>query len=166
MAIINKENPVMETVSVNRSQIEHRATWMGLIYDEMKKEGLDAEGIIRRAIKRTGNIHGENYKRGLENPRDCNQFCGVFLGTEDSVGPQSFAMDNIKSDEDNVSVEFHYCALVNAWKKLGFDDDTCAVLCDIAMDGDRGIAESMGLTLDLNETIAGGCKSCKLHFHK
>lgn len=166
MAIKNVANPVMETVAVNRSQIEHRATWMGLIYDEMKKEGLDAEGIIRRAIRRTGNIHGEGFKMQCADPADGNQFCEVFLGTEDYVGPQSFGMDKICSDHDNVTVEFHYCALVNAWKKLGFDDETCALLCDVAMDGDRGIAEAMGMTLDLTDTIAKGYETCKLHFHK
>ena len=164
MAIKNNENPVMETVAVNRSQIEHRATWMGLIYDEMKKEGLDAEGIIRRAIKRTGCIHGEGFRKQCADPADGSQFCQVFLGTEDNVGPQTFGMDHICSDRDNVSVEFHYCALVSAWKKLGFDDETCALLCDIAMDGDRGIAEAMGMTLDLTDTIAKGCETCKLHF--
>lgn len=75
-------------------------------------------------------------------------------------------MTDIKADHDNVTVNFHYCALLNAWKKLGFDDERCALLCDMAMDGDRGIAESMGLTLDLQETIARGCAICKLHFHK
>ena len=64
------------------------------------------------------------------------------------------------------SVDFHYCALLSAWKKLGFDDETCAKLCDIAMDGDRGIAVAMGLTLDLTDTIAKGCATCKLCFHK
>ena len=55
---------------------------------------------------------------------------------------------------------------MNAWKKLGLDDEKIALFCDIAMDGDRGIAESMGITLDLGDTIAKGCASCKLHFHK
>ncbi len=32
-------------------------------------------------------------------------------------------------------------------RNRAFDDETCALLCDIAMDGDRGIAEEMGLTL-------------------
>ena len=72
----------------------------------------------------------------------------------------------IIDDSSNVSVDFHYCALVSAWKKLGFDDATCDKLCDMAMDGDRGIAEAMGLKLDLTDTIAKGCSSCKLHFHK
>jgi hypothetical protein len=75
-------------------------------------------------------------------------------------------MDTISADHDNVKVNFHYCALVNAWQKLGFDDKTCGLFCDMAMDGDRGIAEAMGLKLELSETIANGCASCKLHFHK
>ncbi len=162
----NEKNAVLETVSVNRDQIEHRAMWMGFIYDEMKKEGVDAEGIIRRAIRRTGKIHGEEFKAQCENPEDCDQFRKVFLGTENSLAPQTFCMHPIVSDYDNLTVEFHYCPLVDAWKKIGFDDETCALLCDMAMEGDRGTAEVMGLNLDLTDTIAKGCESCKLHFHK
>jgi hypothetical protein len=75
-------------------------------------------------------------------------------------------MDPISGDKDNLKVDFHYCPLVNAWQKLGFNDETCGLLCDMAMEGDRGIAEVMGLTLDLQETIAQGCSNCKLHFYK
>ena len=52
--IKNEANPVEPIVDVNRAQIEHRATWMGLIYDEMVKAGIDAEPIMRRAIHRCG----------------------------------------------------------------------------------------------------------------
>jgi sulfur relay (sulfurtransferase) complex TusBCD TusD component (DsrE family) len=75
-------------------------------------------------------------------------------------------MDGISADKDNVKTSFHYCALVSAWQKLGFDDETCALLCDMAMDGDRGIAEAMSYKLNLTDTIARGCPDCKLHFHK
>jgi len=75
-------------------------------------------------------------------------------------------MDGIRADHDSVETHFHYCALVSAWQKLGFDDETCALLCDMAMDGDRGIAEAMGLRLDLTAAIATGCPECTLHFHK
>ena len=44
-------------------------------------------------------------------------------------------------EDGKLSVDFHYCPLVAAWKKLGATDEECAVLCDIAMDGDRGICE-------------------------
>ena len=47
-------------------------------------------------------------------------FKDAFLGTEESVGPQTFHMQNIKADGNNVTVDFHYCALVSAWQKLGF----------------------------------------------
>lgn len=164
--IRNIANPVEEIVDVNRSQIEHRATWMGLIYDEMVKAGIDAEPILRRAIKRCGVMHGERFKKQCQDPANCVDFKDAFLGDEGKVGPQSFHMSDIKADHDNVTVDFHYCALVSAWKKLGFDDETCALLCDMAMDGDRGIAQAMGLTLSLDDTIAKGCETCKLHFHK
>ena len=36
----------------------------------------------------------------------------------------------------------------------------------MAMDGDRGIAEANGLKLTLTDTIAKGCETCRLHFHK
>jgi hypothetical protein len=159
----NEAGPVDEVGEVNRAQIEHRATWMGLIYDEMVKAGIDAEPIIRRAVKRCGRIHGENMKKRCANPGDCTDFRGVFLS---DLVVKTFDMRPVNADRDSLSVDFHYCALVNAWQKLGFDEKTCDLLCDMAMDGDRGIAEVMGLRLELNETIAKGCPSCTLRFRK
>ncbi|MDR0313792.1 MAG: L-2-amino-thiazoline-4-carboxylic acid hydrolase [Treponema sp.] len=161
--IHNTPDSVEQAVEVNRAQIEHRASWMGLIYDEMKKAGVDAEAIIRRAIRRFGNIRGENFKKKCAEPENCEQFRTVFLG---DLSVKTFNMNPISADKDNLRTNFHYCALISAWQKLGFDDDTCALLCDMAMEGDRGIAEAMGLKLDLVETIAQGCDTCKLHFHK
>ncbi|HSK68967.1 MAG TPA: L-2-amino-thiazoline-4-carboxylic acid hydrolase [Candidatus Limnocylindria bacterium] len=164
--IRNEANQADEVVSVNRSQIEHRATWMALIYDEMKKAGIDAEPIIRRAIRRTGRIHGENFRGKCPDPSNCEDFEKAFLGGEHSIGPRTFNMKNIRSDRDNVTVNFNYCALVAAWQKLGFDDATIDLLCDMAMEGDRGIADAMGLELDLGDTIAKGRATCDLHFKK
>lgn len=161
--IKNIANATEEKVSINRAQIEHRATWMGLIYDEAEKAGLDAETLTRKAVTRCGLMHGEGFKAECKDYTNAEDFREVFLG---DVGVKTFNMDNIKADHDNVWVDFHYCALVNAWQKLGFDDAKCAKLCDIAMDGDRGIAKAMGMTLDLSDTIAKGCATCKLHFHK
>ena len=167
MSVIkNIANVVGEKIEVNRAQIQHRAMWLGLIYDEMIKAGIDAEPIIRRAIKRCGLMHGDAFRARCGDPQSCTDFKKVFLGSESSVGPQTFHMDNIEADHDNLSVDFHYCALIDAWKKLGFDDSTIAKLCDMAMDGDRGIAEAMGMNLDIKETIAQGSPICKLHFHK
>jgi hypothetical protein len=56
--------------------------------------------------------------------------------------------------------------LVNAWKKLGLDDKTCELLCDMAMEGDRSMAEIMELKFTLGHTIAQGCPNCELRFKK
>ena len=159
--IQNTANTADEVTKANRDQIEHRALWMGLIYDELKKAGLDAEGIIRRAVRRCGLMHGETFRNKCENPGNCEQFAKVF---PPELAVKTFNMRRVTDDEDNLRLDFRYCALVNAWQKLGFDDETCALLCDIAMEGDRGIAEIMGLKFNLTDTIAKGNPSCKLHF--
>lgn len=162
--IKNIANQVTDKININRAQIEHRATWMALIFDEMRKAGVEnAAHIIRKAIKRTGNYHGSLFKAQCADPNNCVDFRNAFLGDD---GVKTFNMDNITADHDNINVDFHYCALVSAWAKQGFDEETIALLCDMAMDGDRGIAEAMGLELDLGDTIAKGCATCKLHFKK
>ena len=161
--INNVSGPVEELTEVNRAQIEHRATWMGLIYDEMVKAGIDAESIVRRAIRRCGQFHGENIKNRCADPDNCEEFTKVFLS---DLVRKTFDMRPIDADKTSLRVDFHYCALLTAWRKLGFDDKTCDLLCDMAMEGDRGIAEVMGLKFDLGRTIAQGCPDCKLHFQK
>jgi hypothetical protein len=161
--IKNAPNSVDEATEVNRAQIEHRATWMGLIYDEMVKAGVDAEGIIRRAIFRCEQFHGENIKKRCADPNNCEDFRKAFLS---DLVVKTFDMRPINADKTSLDVDFHYCALITAWQKLGFDDKTCELLCDMAMDGDRGIAEVMGLKFELAQTIAQGCPDCKLHFQK
>lgn len=163
MAIKNVSVVYDEKVNINRKAIEHRATWMGLTYEEGLKAGADAEAIARKAIKRTGNFHGAGFRANCEDPEDLSKFGEVFL---DDLGKSTFQMDVTESTKDDLKIEFHYCPLLAAWKKQGFNDETCAKLCDMAMDGDRGIAEAMGLKLDLTDTIAKGCPVCKLHFHK
>jgi hypothetical protein len=160
---MNKPTIDEEKINLVRSCIEHRATWMALTFDEMDKRGLDAEGITRAAVRRCGNMHGLNFKAQCKNPKDLRDFNAVFLPEN---GRKNFEIEVVGNDKDNLKAEFHYCALVNAWEKLGLSGERIALLCDIAMDGDRGIAESMGITLDLTDTISKGCSTCKLHFHK
>lgn len=161
--ITNNAKVNEDKINLARACVEHRATWMALTYAEMEKAGVDAEKITRAAVKKCGNIHGLRFREQCRNPADLNDFSGVFLGED---GRKMFEMEVFGVDKDNIHADFHYCALVNAWKKLGLDDEKIALFCDIAMDGDRGIAESMGITLDLTDTIAKGCANCKLHFHK
>jgi hypothetical protein len=154
-----------EIAEVNRAQIEHRAMWMGLIYDEMVKAGIDGETIIRKAVKRCGRIRGEQLKKRCADPKNIEDFKKAFF--TDLVKKTFDAnLVNDGGETGSVNIDFHYCALVSAWKKLGFDDKTCELLCDMAMDGDRGMAEVMELQFKLGNTIAQGCPNCELRFRK
>ena len=146
-----------------RSAVEHRAMWMGLMYLEAKKVGYDAEGIMRAAITRMGEIQGNMIKEQLENPDDVRQFRGSFLPP---VASSVFAIDVKNEEANDLKIEFNYCALVEGWKKLGLDQETMALLCDMAMDGDRAIARTMGYGFELGDTIAQKCPVCKIRFSK
>ena len=77
-------------VNINRAAIEHRATWMGLIFDELRKDGIDPEPAFRRAIRRCGNFHGKGFKEACGGSNDGKKFAGVFLG---ELGQKTFEMD-------------------------------------------------------------------------
>lgn len=141
-----------------RNAFEHRATWMYLMYKEAKAAGLSDE-FAHKAIKECGRFHGEN----------------KYTHTDDfKVFVNEFINDNVKgvfqmapeSDDESLSVDFHYCPLVSAWKKLGATDEECSVLCDIAMDGDRGICEALGYEFELGKTIANGDDVCEVRIRK
>ena len=66
--------------------------------------------------------------------------------------------------DDELFIDFHYCPLVKAWQKQGCSDEEIRILCDQAMCGDRGIAESFGAELQLPATIANGDGICKIRF--
>ena len=148
---------------INRNAIGHRAAWMGLIYDEAVKAGIDIEEVMRRAIARRGEQDGKKFRAKCEDITDLASFRKVFL---DELGMNTFDMEVEECSAQDLKIQFHHCPLLAAWKDLGMDDAQCAKLCDIAMDGDRSIAGAMGLKFDLNGAIADGCAKCSLHFHK
>ncbi|HWQ51562.1 MAG TPA: L-2-amino-thiazoline-4-carboxylic acid hydrolase [Terriglobales bacterium] len=161
--IANNPTVSEEKVDIRRKAIGHRAMWMALMFDEMRKAGVeDAEGITRRAIARTGQIHGAGFKEKRGGAECICSFADAFL---DPLGMKTFEMAPASSD-DALEIDFHYCPLVTAWQALGFDDETIALLCDMAMDGDRNIAVANGLKFTLSDTIAAGCPTCKLKFEK
>ena len=73
-----------------------------------------------------------------------------------------FDMNVVQCDEDAFTVEFNYCPLLAAWMKQTDDEQDIEKLCDIAMDGDRGIVETYPtFQFDLQSTLACGDKVCR-----
>ncbi|TDE07568.1 L-2-amino-thiazoline-4-carboxylic acid hydrolase [Flavobacterium sandaracinum] len=150
-------------VDLNRAQVEHRASWMALMYQEAENEGFDMESATRKAIRKMGGFHGHLLKTKLDSNSSFEVFKTAFFN---GIAIKTFEMDKFEVTESHLTVEFNYCPLLAAWQKLGVSEEKCAKLCDIAMDGDRGIAAEMGYDLELTDTIASGCNSCKLKFVK
>ncbi|MCI8333175.1 MAG: L-2-amino-thiazoline-4-carboxylic acid hydrolase [Lachnospiraceae bacterium] len=163
--IKNLATPGDELVEAVRSAIEFRATWMGLIFDEMRKAGVDAEGITRKAIRRCGReIHGVRAKNTVEGRPLDGQDLEKF--SFNPLMQRVFEMKPVTSDKDNANAYLNYCPLVAAWQKMGFDDETIALLCDITMDGDRGVGDTNGFKLHLGSAIGNGCEKCNIHFYR
>jgi hypothetical protein len=152
-----------EIVTVNRNAIEHRATWMGLSYEAAKKSGVDGEQILRSAVTQTGCLHGALIKAKLREPVLLNEFADAFLAP---LGIKTFEMEVQLKTKDNLRILFHYCPLVSGWLKAGIPVEDIPKLCDIAMDGDRNIAKTVGVGFLLGKTIAGGNHCCEVDFFK
>lgn len=63
---------------INRNAIGHRAAWMGLIYDEAVKAGMDIEEVMRKAIARRGEKDGEKFRDKCEDIGDLSSFKKCF----------------------------------------------------------------------------------------
>ena len=142
-----------------RQAFEHRATWFYFLIDEAEKKGVDAQ-FARDAIRQCGCFHGQNK---FPKTDDIREFATAFA-TEQVQ--KVFEMD-VKTTDEELNIEFHYCPLVAAWEKLTNDEVKISKLCDIAMDGDRGIiSEFDNFTFQLGNTIANGDETCQVLIKK
>jgi hypothetical protein len=149
-------------VKAVRNLFEHRALWMYLLLDEAGKGGLDPKSFAPAAIRRCGVFQGSGYAVNGKSTSLKTLKKKLFGG----VGKLIFEMKFLRCTDDNFDIDFHYCPLVNAWVKQGCQGQELKDLCDFAMCGDRGIAESFGCELDLPKTIAAGDGVCELRFRR
>lgn len=163
--IVNKSTIDEPVINGIRNAIEHRATWFYLLLDEARKNGADVEEIGRNAISRCGRFHGiEKMMKNCKDPKDLKEFIKVFA---DENGQKVFEMEVVENTKDKLYLDFHYCPLVAAWQKLGVSEEEIRILCDIAMDGDRGIISQFdGYTFSLDGAIANGDPVCKIRINQ
>ncbi len=154
-----KNNFVLKAI---RGTIEHRATWLYLFLKEGEKKGIRWEEIGSPAIRTYGKMQG-NELIDLSGTRSLK---GLKRKLFTLPAQLVFDMKILEATDHKLAIDFGYCPLVAAWQKLGCTDEEIERLCDIAMEGDRGIAESFGGRLELGETIAKGFKKCQIKFIK
>jgi|SRR6056297_640789 len=156
MTIKNEKSIKEEQVEELRGHLEHRATWFYFLVEEACNHGLEMEDFARTAIGKVGEFHGDNK---LVDTDSLEEFAENFL--PENVR-KIFEMD-VEIKENQLIVDFHYCPLVAAWMKHTDDEDKIDVMCDIAMEGDRGIISTYDkFNYDLQKTIASGDEFCRL----
>ncbi len=153
------------TCNVRRAAIEARGRWAAAFYLEAKEAGIDLEPIMRRAIRKIGIESGKKEREMLNvDPLTAERYAKYFVVEKSLSETFEKKIENISEDGNVADVSLNYCALLGVWQKMGLDDETCALMCDIAMEGDRGIAEGLGLDFELNGTLAQGCDYCALRY--
>jgi hypothetical protein len=147
-----------------RKAIEHRATWMYLLLKEARDRGLDWDDFARPAIHQTGCLGGQERRERMGDPDSLVEFRDVFPS---ETSQKVFEMEILDTGEDQFHLDFHYCPLVSAWEKLGASPEEIEQLCDIAMEGDRGMAEQFpAFEFSLGKTIAEGHAVCEIRFDR
>ncbi len=160
--IVNEPRITNKLIVKVREQLEHRALWLYLIWDEARKRGLDANEIASAAVTRCGSIHGKH----LIDVGKCDTMKGLKKTLFGKGAQWVFEIDVKQSDDKNLFLDFHYCPLVKAWQKAGCSDEEIAQLCDIAMCGDHQIGAEYGGHLELPKAIAKGDDICALRYIK
>jgi hypothetical protein len=145
-----------------RGLLEHRAAWLFFLLDEAGKRGISAEDFAKAAVMRCGCFQGEQ----LTAAAGTRSLKGLKKKLFTWPARMVFEMKILACTEDHLDIDFHYCPLVAAWQEQGASDEQMAGLCDIAMQGDRGIAASFGCELELGETIANGHDKCEIRFKR
>lgn len=147
-------------ISAIRGLLEHRALWLYYLYDESIKHKIDITEIAEKGVNRCGIYQGSNLikKNNIQNLKGLKKSLFGFFARK------VFEIKILKSTEDELHLNFHYCPLVKAWQKQNCSDEEISILCDLAMCGDRGIAEAYNADLVLGDTIAHGSRCCDITF--
>ena len=161
MNIKNESKINDKNVLENRAAVEHRATWFYLLLDEARKEGLDWDSFARRAIFKCGCFHGNTNFNDIKNLKD---FSNILIS---DTAEKVFEAETIELTDEKFILEFNYCPLVAAWLKHTDNEEDISKLCDIAMDGDRGIVSTLeDYNINIHSTIASGADSCHIVIKK
>jgi len=145
-----------------RGLLEHRAAWLYLLLDEARKRGYSTEDFAKSAVMKCGCFQGDQ----LIAAAGTKSLKGLKKTLFTLPARLVFEMKILACTDDQLDIDFYYCPLVAAWQAQGVTDEEIAKLCDIAMEGDRGIARSFGCELELGETIAKGYTRCEIRFKR
>jgi hypothetical protein len=145
--------PEIETM---RKLIKDRGRYLYFLLTAAKEQGLDWESFARAGLTQYGCAR---YRESFAEITGLEDFAAAYLtGTTKKI----FDSDIIERDDKHLLIKADYCPLVHAWVECGADDEYVNTLCDIAMDGDRAMVNSIAaLSFSLKKSIAAGDCRCE-----
>ena len=163
--MIQINNPIVNTPLVNdrlSKEVRFENQCRGMIYYLMVKyavqEGLDKETYARAAINKIGRDNSKGFSNAYDNLPD---FVYNFM----SEGLISQFRPELKEMTDDFArVDFHYCPMLGGLCNMTDDREELDLLCDCAMETDRGLTSQIGIGFELGGTIAKGNDTCELCF--
>ena len=136
----------------------------GMIYYQMVKHavknGLDKETYARRSVNRIGR---DNAKQQFSEFTNIPEFAFSFIN---EYRISQFRPELKQMTDDEAMIEFHYCPMLGGLMNMTDDGEELELLCDCAMESDRGLADEIGIDFILGGTIAKGDATCQLCFRE
>jgi hypothetical protein len=154
---MNHEEEIIRRV---REAIKDRATWFYLLYKSFSKvlPPDQVEKQAREAIYQFGTLKGKKDVPGA-GPED-------WVSKHMAKGSGQVFESTILNEPDRSVQQMTLCPLVEAWKELGATAGEIDLLCDIAMEGDRGRADYHGISMEIPKRIGKGDSYCQLVLRK
>jgi hypothetical protein len=136
--------------------MKDRALYLAFLYRGfLKAVPTDvAEKVARQAIFQYGQFKGQQDGQTMTAESWVDQSIGF--------RPAPLFKLKVEKRQDSCVQEMGSCPLVEAWQELGCSPEEINLLCDIAMEVDRGRAAYHGIPLSTPQRIANGDPVCLL----
>lgn len=155
MLEIKKTNQSSE-IEAMRSLIRDRGRYLYFLVTAAKEKGLEWEAFARAGLTQYGCFR---FEEAFEGVKGLGDFIETYLKENTK---KIFDSDLIEKDDKHLIIKAGYCPLMHAWVECGGSDEYVAKLCDIAMDGDRAMVNSIpGLKFGLQKSLAFGDCQCE-----
>lgn len=144
------------TIDKVRAAIKDRALYLALLLRSFSKSipSAQVEASARKAIFEYGLIKGKRDNQPMT-PE-------TWVDSHVSKGSAAVFKSSIIKAEETCEQRMTFCPLVEAWKELGCSEKEIDLLCDIAMEGDRGRAAFHAIPLEITQRLAKGDPYCCL----
>lgn len=150
----SEQSPEIEAM---RSMIKDRGKYLYQLAVACKKDNPDTwEASFRRGLTEYGCA---NFLAKFKEVKTLDEFINKYLN---DTTKKIFDSDLIEKDEKHLVIKAGYCPLMHAWIESGGSDEFVKLLCDIAMDGDRAMVNSIDtLDFSLRKSLAFGDHQCE-----